>query len=673
MPSRISRSVSAARSGGEIAGSRASSVIGSGAQNSAESARRDDHPAMRGQHRDRQHVGDTDRAFDVQRLDDVDDPFRGGGCRIRSSGRGPRAGRRPPRTAGSPPPERWIPPLPPPARRAARPDRDRPARSAGPGIGTARRGGAGRRAPPRPGGGGARLHPVRVEDRDRVAGRLGRPAGPPPPPASPGTRPPGFASWSCRHRSVTREVGCPAKDGDGVGEAERFAAPARPDELGIDTGRCRRVASRVGCSAAGEAPVRRRVGGTPSLAASCRGGPGDGEAFLVDGHVMPAAQQHQVVQVGETSIATNGGRDAPPGGRCRWQPGNRQPPSRIRKARRNAGEIFRVLRPNRRCSPGVAELMRATSAASQAIRSAVRPVNTRTVLDPAHPLASSCWVEVGTTGEWHRGSSCSAGSGSPRRRAAPRRCRSSPELSTGPAANAFCATATSASASLSSLSSLCVGRHCLDRRCLARRCWGRSATRTDCRACSNAATTIAPSSAGNRAVRTSIPSSSKNHLARRRRCWSSPARSALRISPDHPFQLCCGVHQRLLEQGLLVDPVGDPGDRPHLRVRQAPRPERCVQQRQPGQRRMPPARTPGPHRASPNRPRPASAHTTSPPTAPTPCAGRTRRSTPTSRGWMTPIARPANRSRPPGAPEKHPRRGLFRRSVQQMREPQVPG
>ena len=37
MPSRISRSVSAARSGGAIAGSLASSVIGSGAQNAADS------------------------------------------------------------------------------------------------------------------------------------------------------------------------------------------------------------------------------------------------------------------------------------------------------------------------------------------------------------------------------------------------------------------------------------------------------------------------------------------------------------------------------------------------------------------------------------------------------------------------------------------------------------
>ena len=36
MPSRISRSVSAARSGGLMAGSRASSVIGSGAQNAAD-------------------------------------------------------------------------------------------------------------------------------------------------------------------------------------------------------------------------------------------------------------------------------------------------------------------------------------------------------------------------------------------------------------------------------------------------------------------------------------------------------------------------------------------------------------------------------------------------------------------------------------------------------------
>ena len=36
MPNRISRSASAARSGGEIAGSRANSVIGNGAQNSAD-------------------------------------------------------------------------------------------------------------------------------------------------------------------------------------------------------------------------------------------------------------------------------------------------------------------------------------------------------------------------------------------------------------------------------------------------------------------------------------------------------------------------------------------------------------------------------------------------------------------------------------------------------------
>ena len=78
MPRRISRSVSAARSGGEMAGSRASSVIGSGAQNSAEPPRRDDRPAVRGQHRDRQHIGDPDRAFDVKGFDDIDNPFRGG-------------------------------------------------------------------------------------------------------------------------------------------------------------------------------------------------------------------------------------------------------------------------------------------------------------------------------------------------------------------------------------------------------------------------------------------------------------------------------------------------------------------------------------------------------------------------------------------------------------------
>ena len=190
-----------------MAGSRASSVIGSGGAELGGPAGGDDHPAVRGQHRDRQRHRRPPPAFDVQRLDDVDNPFRGSAVAAEVAA-GPAGGTRdrPGRRISTP--GARPPPPPPPARTVARSRSgstfgDEQLRAPGLGVPAA----LPDLHPLGPGGSGAGLHPVGVKDRDRVARRLSRPAGRRRPPASPGTRPPACGSAA---RSLRRHRNAPA-------------------------------------------------------------------------------------------------------------------------------------------------------------------------------------------------------------------------------------------------------------------------------------------------------------------------------------------------------------------------------------------------------------------------------------------------------------------------------
>ena len=217
-----------------------------------------------------------------------------------------------------------------------------------------------------------------------------------------------------------------------------------------------------------------------AVGAAAAGGRGDGEPVLVDRHVVRPAQQTPGCPDRSAHRATNAPHDGLPGAADGDTPGTgtHRPGSATPAA--TPGRSSGSCDPNRNCSPGTAEFINATNAASHAIRCAVAPVHPRTVLDPAHRPGSSV-------------PSCAARSAAWRRRAAPAGAGHPRNCPPAGGQRPSCAIAINASGSDPAAPSAAV-------------------------ACSRAATRTAPSSAGNRAVNTSMPSSSKNHLARRRSC-----------------------------------------------------------------------------------------------------------------------------------------------------------
>ena len=182
--------------------------------------------------------------------------------------------------------------------------------------------------------GGARLHPVRVKDGNRVAGRsAGLPGGgdgrPVRAPDHQGARlgvgHVGVCGVEAWHRTA-----------DGVRQAELFTTPTGANGLRID-----RFVRPVGnCPHSDSVPRSRCRGtGTPSgrteLPTRVIRRSRDGESLLVDGHVMPPAQQHQIVQIRwatlqpvDDVVRLQVGQPVAPGERAPAVPDPQRPPQR---------------------------------------------------------------------------------------------------------------------------------------------------------------------------------------------------------------------------------------------------------------------------------------------------------------------------------------------------------
>ena len=571
------------------------------------------HRPMGGQHRHLQVVGDADAALDVQRLDRVDDPFRGGRPRTRSSGPVRAPGRPPPRSAA---PRR-------PARaastaaatgsniRASRSwstPRDQQVRAAGLGVPAALADvhplGAGR--------GRARLHPVRVEHRDRVGGRPVRlPGG--------------------RHR---RPVRAPDDDGPGPGPGHGIGLRQNTstESRRLNGSPCwsgRRVSGS--CRGPGRFPRKRsgppgcRHGGNrgavgpvehPPAGRSgtgCRVNPSSCTA------VVALTQQHQVTQIGRSAVRPVHdmmGVQEPLAGTAgelaAAVPEPQRPPQRRRNLAGLAAQFQLLARIHRRRHPRDQRRI-----ARQPPRR--RRGQARAVLDPADRLPASASAV--------------------RCRPAPPRRHAPPPDADRPRTNrpvrppdAIFATATNASASTGNWPPI-----------------ARPGTPTrpvlGCAPAHRSGPAPPPRRATPPPRRSTGPTAPACRPRRRTTgpCAARPDRPVhplgLAVPADHLLQLRRRMHQRLLQQRRLVHPVRNPGHRPHLRVRQrAPR-ERLVHQRQPGQRGRHPHVLPSHPRTHRTRPRQPMRHRPHPPLRPPLAPVELRHQTAT-----TPASRAANRA-----------------------------